>query len=1198
MLRRYFGKISPLQIGNLVGHNGELVIDEQTDSLYIMDGITPGGHKIYAGNVFVTGGTTSLVMPTDPVSGSTWYNVDTNKLYVYVNGTWVEANPSLGNTNLVRPENPEPGALWYDTDTGRTYIYYDENWVDSNPGVKGDAGPTGPTGATGAQGYAGLNSQLLGTFDSVDQLLAAFPVPQDNFWAFAKDPDPTVLHIYRPDPGGWVSETIIVPQGPTGDMGTAGATGSTGANGDAGPTGPTGTQGPPGDQGVQGIQGTSGPQGDAGPRGLSGTQGVSVTLKGTKATIADLPGTGTSGDAWIVTTGDGGSHLDGSLWFWNSDAGVWNDIGKIVGPPGDVGAQGPRGFDGSVGPTGPKGNDGTNGTNGNNGATGATGAVGPTGPAGSGGGGSPTTGPTGATGPTGEAGVAGSAGPTGATGTNGDTGPTGATGTFSGTTDQQIITTNTTNSVSTTTGALQVAGGAGIGNDVHIGGILQVTDTTPSTSYDTGAVIINGGLGVNGNINLTGNINILNGNINIQEFSGSTGNFYGDPITGFGAMYAGKTGFTPIPFTVAQFSTNSNSYSQINTENISSGKLASSDYIGTGDIGDDANWFFDLGIAGSGYDPVLAAQNNALGTSIGPLDTYLYVQGSAAVPEKGGNLTIGTSQVDKVVKFIAGGVNAENVILTVAQNKVTSNQDIYATNVYASNLAYSSNISYLQNELDAANAVIATKTSYSNTNVAAYLLANPQGSSGTNYSNSNVTSYLSGSISVGNISSANGYYWANGAVYAPSVNTLTNGSNTLKLVSAPATLSGASGDTAGSIAFDSGYVYYCTRNFTSGSYVYNYTVNATIGSMNAYLPPTNITLGSLVYIQGPMPIAPTTGWTLTYNGTSYSVVAGGNPNNGVFSQVYLSGTGMNIPAGAAVTITAPVGATIWTRTPWNASDRYGFSTTTAAASGGGSLSYNNINGQFTFAPAVTSNPTFTAGLAISGSMSATAWGTAGVGFRTVTNTYTDATSSGTVTNNMVHAISAPTLASASAVTYTNAATLYIANVPTSGTNVTVTNKYSLWVNAGDSYFGGQVIMPNRPAFRVYGNNGTTVSTTTNTTGILNATNWNIEYSQGTGFNSATGIFVAPVAGLYSVALTARAKDNASPMSSILVKKNAYNASTGSTVVYVEWAANTTSNHMGSAGHVKLAIGDNLSVYVTAGTCTFDVNDNWSVAFIG
>ena len=41
-LRRYFGKISPLTIQNLVGHNGELVIDDATDKVYIMDGVHPG----------------------------------------------------------------------------------------------------------------------------------------------------------------------------------------------------------------------------------------------------------------------------------------------------------------------------------------------------------------------------------------------------------------------------------------------------------------------------------------------------------------------------------------------------------------------------------------------------------------------------------------------------------------------------------------------------------------------------------------------------------------------------------------------------------------------------------------------------------------------------------------------------------------------------------------------------------------------------------------------------------------------------------------------------------------------------------------------------------------------------------------------------------------------------------------------------
>jgi hypothetical protein len=123
-----------------------------------------------------------------------------------------------------------------------------------------------------------------------------------------------------------------------------------------------------------GDTGPRGPSGPVGQRGRTGDQGVSVTLQGTKATIADLPATGQPGDAWIVTTGDGGSHLNGSLWFWNLTDGVWNDIGRIVGPKGDVGDTGQQGLSGPAGPSGPRGYQG------NIGPSGPIGAQGPSGP--------------------------------------------------------------------------------------------------------------------------------------------------------------------------------------------------------------------------------------------------------------------------------------------------------------------------------------------------------------------------------------------------------------------------------------------------------------------------------------------------------------------------------------------------------------------------------------------------------------------------------------------------------------------------------------------------------------------------------------------------------------------------------------------------------------------------------------------------
>jgi hypothetical protein len=76
-----------------------------------------------------------------------------------------------------------------------------------------------------------------------------------------------------------------------------------------------------------------------------------------------------------------------------------------------------------------------------------------------------------------------------------------------------------------------------------------------------------------------------------------------------------------------------------------------------------------------------------------------------------------------------------------------------------------------------------------------------------------------------------------------------------------------------------------------------------------------------------------------------------------------------------------------------------------------------------------------------------------------TGTVTDTTSAIGATN-AVGAVSSlaitPIAATNTSVTYTNAATLYIAGAPSAGTNVTLTNPYSLYVAAGAAYFGGAV----------------------------------------------------------------------------------------------------------------------------------------------
>lgn len=63
---------------------------------------------------------------------------------------------------------------------------------------------------------------------------------------------------------------------------------------------------------------------------------------------------------------------------------------------------------------------------------------------------------------------------------------------------------SSTASTSTTTGALIVTGGVGVGGSINVGGVSKFTSSSSSTSTSTGALIITGGVGVGGSINVGG----------------------------------------------------------------------------------------------------------------------------------------------------------------------------------------------------------------------------------------------------------------------------------------------------------------------------------------------------------------------------------------------------------------------------------------------------------------------------------------------------------------------------------------------------------------------------------------------------------------------------------------------------------------------------------------------------------------------
>jgi hypothetical protein len=81
------------------------------------------------------------------------------------------------------------------------------------------------------------------------------------------------------------------------------------------------------------------------------------------------------------------------------------------------------------------------------------------------------------------------------------------------------------------------------------------------------------------------------------------------------------------------------------------------------------------------------------------------------------------------------------------------------------------------------------------------------------------------------------------------------------------------------------------------------------------------------------------------------------------------------------------------------------------------------------------------------------------GGSTAQATVTRQFATGALTTQRENLFVAPTYGFVGASTLTNAATVAISGAPVAGTNATITNSYSLWVQAGQSAFGGNIVAP-------------------------------------------------------------------------------------------------------------------------------------------
>ena len=206
---------------------------------------------------------------------------------------------------------------------------------------------------------------------------------------------------------------------------------------------------------------------------------------------------------------------------------------------------------------------------------------------------------------------------------------------------------------------------------------------------------------------------------------------------------------------------------------------------------------------------------------------------------------------------------------------------------------------------------------------------------------------------------------------------------------------------------------------------------------------------------------------------------------------------------------------------------------------------------------------------------------------------------GSLTVTSLATISSSISANSSSIYLSSGSNLYIQNNGYFELSGSALVSGSLNLTGSITINSGSITMPDRPAFKVKGNGGALRATASPGLILSGSILQTPDFNQGNHFNPTTGIFTAPIAGLYQVNLVVRTENNTNnTINQFIVYKSGSATAGNVSEIMIEYGLNTSMNHVGGSTITKLAVGDTLKAALVVGSGSFDGNNNFSVAYIG